>query len=1171
MSDPAVYTVGWICALLVEYIAARALLDEEHEKPSSISRNDTNTYTLGEMGEHYVVIAVLPDGEYGTASAANVATNMLNTFYNIKIGLMVGVGGGVPSKDHDIRLGDVVVSAPREGESGVFQYDLGKSIQGRRFQQTRFLNQPPTILRTAITGLQAKYKMEGYRLDDITNRILEKNPRIRSEYKRPTRSTDRLFKAEMVHETECSGGICVDDLSKLKQRITRDHFDNRPVVHYGLIASGNQLMKDALIRDRLAEDKGVLCFEMEAAGLMNTFPCLVIRGICDYSDSHKSKDWQGYASMVAAAYTKDLLSFIHPHRVQDEKRIGDVLLTGFQDIARLTQKQLEIQERSARQVLFEKEQECLQLFRLFSGTEDVTYEWYKHQVDTRIEGTCEWFLSHEDFQKWLQGEYGLLLVSADPGCGKSVLAKYLIDEMLSRLTDGMLRPTIICYFFFKDQNQNTIRQALCAILHQVFCQSPSSIKHAMDELAKNGRGLINSNQSLWKILRRVAQDPQLESDSMVIILDALDECPESELDELVRGLKTHLYSDNSNQSQKRLKFLMTTRPYQAILGRFTVSLKQFPYVHIPGDDNSEMISQEINHVIRYRIKQLAREKHLSELVKQHLEKKLLAIPHRTYLWIHLIFNFLRNESFKKTPNGVDFAINSLPKSAYGVYERILNKTRKQAQVRRILRIILAANRPLTISEMNVALSFDGTIQSFHNLDLERDADFGLRLRDWCGFFVSIYQDKVYLLHQTAREFLLCHTASPEVSPSSLNQWQSSITTQSAHNVLAEICVLYLDSLNHPTATDSEDWDFLEETSSAKYILLDYSAKNWATHCLEACISSDSSIAISISRICNPISTSWTSWFNLCLEDMYSVSSPETSKRFMSSSYFGLDEVIRVLLMTQTRLELLEEKYSWSPLSWAAINGHANIVETMLRTGRVNINSKDNDGRTLLSWAAGRGHSRIVEMLSATDNADVDTKDAWGRSPLSWASAHGHADVAQKLLSTGKVDVNPSDMDGRAPLSWASAHGHRDVAQKLLNTGKVDLNSRDKDQRTPLSWAAAHGHTHIVEMLIATGNVDVNAKGRSGRSPLSWASAHNHKDVVQKLLDTGKVDVNSRDADNRTPLSWAASHGHDHIVGMLLATGKVDIDSKDVNDLNALSWAKQNHYENVVQILSNIRH
>jgi hypothetical protein len=84
-------------------------------------------------------------------------------------------------------------------------------------------------------------------------------------------------------------------------------------------------MKDALIRDKLTSQKDVLCFEMEAAGLMNHFPCLVLRGICDYADSHKNKAWQGYAAMVAAAYAKDLLHRIVPQHVEQEANIVNTL------------------------------------------------------------------------------------------------------------------------------------------------------------------------------------------------------------------------------------------------------------------------------------------------------------------------------------------------------------------------------------------------------------------------------------------------------------------------------------------------------------------------------------------------------------------------------------------------------------------------------------------------------------------------------------------------------------------------------------------------------------------------------------------------------------------------------------------------------------------------------
>ena len=152
--------------------------------------------------------------------------------------------------------------------------------------------------------------------------------RLRKKYKRPDLITDKLYILEVTHplnnDSNCAK-VCGNDPSKLISRSERTEDTDNPAVHYGLIASANQLMKDALVRDRLAMETDVLCFEMEAAGLMNHFPCLVIRVICDYSDTHKNKEWQGYAAMAAAAYTKDLLCRIPPNKVEAEIKIGDII------------------------------------------------------------------------------------------------------------------------------------------------------------------------------------------------------------------------------------------------------------------------------------------------------------------------------------------------------------------------------------------------------------------------------------------------------------------------------------------------------------------------------------------------------------------------------------------------------------------------------------------------------------------------------------------------------------------------------------------------------------------------------------------------------------------------------------------------------------------------------
>jgi nucleoside phosphorylase len=327
MADPKKYTVGWICALSTEQIAAAEFLDAEHDPLEDQPSHDSNSYILGSIGKHNVVIAVLPL-EYGTASAANVAANLLRTFPNIRVGLLVGIGGGAPSEKHDIRLGDVVVSAPSGGDGGIFQYDFGKTIQKGDFQHTGHLNKPPSVLRATVATLQTRYRCRGHQFKENIDAILEKNKRLVNEFGRPEPSTDLLFQPNIVHDEGGCAAVCAKNESNLVPRRKRTEGEDAPAVHYGLIASANQVMKDALIRDKLSAEKDVLCFEMEAAGLMNNFPCLVIRGICDYADSHKNDEWQGFAAMAAAAYAKDLLGLIPPSKIEAEQRLSEVLTQG---------------------------------------------------------------------------------------------------------------------------------------------------------------------------------------------------------------------------------------------------------------------------------------------------------------------------------------------------------------------------------------------------------------------------------------------------------------------------------------------------------------------------------------------------------------------------------------------------------------------------------------------------------------------------------------------------------------------------------------------------------------------------------------------------------------------------------------------------------------------------
>ena len=310
------YEVGWICALKEERAAADAVLDEKYENTQTQDPHDTNSYSFGRMANHNVVIASLPAGDFGVTSAATVAKEMIRSYKSIKIGLMVGIGGGVPNAKFDIRLGDVVISQPQDSFGGVVQYDRGKRNAGGKFERTGQLNKPPQLLLNALGTMQADIDRLDFDLGKYLYQNLQNQPRMFSKYGRP-HERDDLFRSDYEHLEKDRPCIkCSPE--HLMSRQTRKS-PRKVKFHYGTIASGSSLIKSGTERDRISQDLGgILCFEMEAAGLMDNFPCLVIRGICDYADSHKNDTWHKYAAMTAACYAKKLLSKIPGTAVQHQ-------------------------------------------------------------------------------------------------------------------------------------------------------------------------------------------------------------------------------------------------------------------------------------------------------------------------------------------------------------------------------------------------------------------------------------------------------------------------------------------------------------------------------------------------------------------------------------------------------------------------------------------------------------------------------------------------------------------------------------------------------------------------------------------------------------------------------------------------------------------------------------
>ncbi|KAF1818228.1 purine and uridine phosphorylase [Dissoconium aciculare CBS 342.82] len=312
------YTVAWISPIEVEQVAAIAMLDVEHPRLTQ-SLVDYNAYQLGNIAGHNVVIASLDSA--GNASAATVITQMRNTFKQLRFGLLVGIGGGVPIKTSEgwIRLGHVIVSKPTGTDSGVIQYDYGKAQANGVFERTGSLAPPPKVLLNAAQLMSAKRKH--FVEDPLKANLQLINTSLRDlrKYKHPGPDKDHLYRADYLHadktllcqKCSCEPSMRVDRGANNDDSDEEDEDDfDRFVVHRGNIAAGEKVLRNSVERDALAKTNNVICFEMEAAGATNDFPCLVIRGVSDYCDSHKNDKWHGYAAATAAAYARELFKYM---------------------------------------------------------------------------------------------------------------------------------------------------------------------------------------------------------------------------------------------------------------------------------------------------------------------------------------------------------------------------------------------------------------------------------------------------------------------------------------------------------------------------------------------------------------------------------------------------------------------------------------------------------------------------------------------------------------------------------------------------------------------------------------------------------------------------------------------------------------------------------------------
>ena len=805
------------------------------------------------------------------------------------------------------------------------------------------------------------------------------------------------------------------------------------------------------------------------------------------------------------------------------------------------------------------------------------YEAFKDRNPQRVPGTCQWVLNHSKYQSWRTCPHDdLLWISADPGCGKSVLSKFLVDHEL--ITDGS-RST--CYFFFKDnEEQNNIAIALCAVLHQLFTHKPELLRHAIPSWQRNKENLQQETKELWQIFLSAATDSA--AGHVVCILDALDECESQGREELIGDLKNFHNSSNSTKHSS-LKFLVTSRPYVSIKKDWHGITSGIPTIWLAGEMMNEDISKEINHVIDARVLEISEQNGLSQDLQESLKMKLKGMNNRTYLWLYLVIEQIR-DSLKHTWKAYNRILETIPSSVEEAYEKILSKSEKIQESHTLLQIVVGAARPLTLREMDVAFSLaaEKGCKSYADLDCD-GVNLETRIRNLCGLFVYVTDSRVQLIHQTAKEFLMqkrpslppgldircqsLHEGEPAkalLDKGAMNSytasqtWKSSIQEEKAEEMMAKICMQYLLFTDFDGTLKKEEIEFVE---GPEFDFMDYAAINWPTHFRSAQISEGSLPLLSALTLYETSSWRFQIWFSRYWKNTkpYRVQ-PNGLTNLHLASMTGHTVVVRKLLTARHAFNLDTGDLNMSTAQhWAAENGHEAVVRLLLENG-AGVDVKSSNGRTALNEAAAGGHEAVVRLL-LENGAGVNVRDRSGRVALHWMAASGHEAVVRLLLENGAgVDVQGND--GATALYRAAENGYEAVVQLLLENG-AGVDFQNKFEGTALHRAAASGHETVMRLLLENGaGVDVQNKFEA--TALYGAAASGHEAAVRLLLENG-AGVDAQDEDGETALHWAVARGHEAVVRLLLENGAgVDVQRKD--GVAALHVAAASGHEAVVRLL-----
>ncbi|KAJ9300227.1 hypothetical protein DTO271G3_2344 [Paecilomyces variotii] len=1123
------FALGWICALPIELTAAVAILDEEYD-----TSEDFHQYTLGRVGKHNVVISCLPAGHLGTGAAAAVATNMKAQFPALHIGLMVGVGGGVPSRDADIRLGDVVISVPQGDFGGVVQYDFGKILPGQQIR-TGSLNSPPEILLIAVNKLRANINAGR---SDIP-KYLASIAHIQG-FTRPHAGPDTLFCSCSRIEQSLCRQCCGGGIIKRSERQ-----DEQLIIHYGTIASGNRVIKDALERDRInAELKGVLCFEMEAAGIMNCLPCLVIRGICDYSDSHKNKDWQPFAAATAAACAKEILSLV-PGLLHRRLLSTHKLSTDSNACIRTDQPYGEQTSGSLPRTPIltpDQRKEYLDSLR-FDKIEN------RHaNIKIAHNKTCRWLLDKPEYRDWLDEDkfsqhHGLLWIKGNPGTGKSTIMKFAFANAVRNARKETSTPLVISFFFNArgEELEKSVLGMYRSLVLQLLEKAPELDVFDSARLTD----LNESQQPQWniEILKSLFQH-SIESlrRPLTCFIDALDECDEDEIREMVAFFEE--LGDLAVDSQCKLRVCFSSRHYPSIIIQSGIKFIL---------DDEEGHYQDIEKYVYSELKFKAGQDF--DQIKREVINKASGI----FLWAVLVVPILNKEYARGNMRQLKKRLLEIPKGLDELFKSILTRDNQDTEKLILcLQWVLFAKRPLRPEELYFAILVGTESEKPQQRDSEYDSDdaierFILTASKGLAEMTKATKSKertVQFIHESVRDFLLKQGGFSQIS--------SDITSSNAaqsHECLKQCCLKYISAdvscfmdPNEPLPKASHtDATELRKRVIHSFPFLEYATRNILYHADEA--------------ECGITQETFIRTFHLAhwimLDNVFEKHEVRRHTKNVSLLYLLAEKNMANLIRSinpsvSDYFKVEAERYGF-PLLAALATRSDKVIQMFIEhhakkqpSGRryygmsqeyLNGSKRESLGRNfsfssktpVLSYIAQSGNAPLFSCLLDLGYWPHDEKDDKGRTPLLLAAQHGYTDIV-KLLLDSHADIESKDNDGRTPLSWAAyIYGSNTI--KLLLNNNADIESKDDIGRTPLSRAVYYNCINTVKLLLDS-HADIESQDNNGRTPLFRAAENGYTDIVKLLLDS-RADIKSKDNNGRTPLSRAAENGHADIVKLLL--------------------------------------